>query len=327
MRLARLAGLASLCLLAACPARPPDELRVVYSAGLRIGCEAHEWSTSEKTTKVEGDERLEELIPLLEGIRRPEREDTFSDVTTWVDAVEDGRPVAGRRRFDELRRNKRELFDTQEEGELLGRTVVLTSGAPGGGVVTRLAEGDRGPDVDEIYLADHGLVLGIEHYLPGRAVEVGDTWQLELPASDDHPIYFASEATADDELEPWLRELARRGDFEASGSVEYERREKLRGVECAVLVLSYRRQALASEVDVPGQDILTPTKLWTWKEVEERLWFALEAGRPLRSEGTWKTETKGCSGIPGANGEVTQIELTQTRHGGFERSWRYREPR
>ena len=58
-----------------------------------------------------------------------------------------------------------------------------------------------------------------------------------------------------------------------------------------------------------------------WVKSEERLWFALEAGRPVRSAGT----RMGLRKIRTASADEDDLTMTATTalDGGFERSWSY----
>lgn len=333
MKLALLAGLASLTPLSAPPAPTADELRVVYPAGAVIGFEEREWSTSKAgkaSMTMDGEHAPRRLIDELKASIPTEREDKVVRFTTWLDEVEDGRPVGGRRRFDELSRKQVEGSEASEEdGALAGRTLLL-SAAEGDLVVARLAEGGKGKKLDEEHLANHRLAFELERYLPERAVSVGDTWELDEAAVREifgldrsGPSYFESASEEEEAMESALRDS-----FKVSGSVEYERREEVAGVACAVLLITLRAEVAEVEVDPKTMDLeegleATAT-LSGFMKGEERLWFAIEAGRPVRSEAEWKGEMTFDALM--SNDELgieVLISTTADMRGGFEHSWTF----
>jgi len=130
------------------------------------------------------------------------------------------------------------------------------------------------------------------------------------------PTYFESEASP--ELEQQARTLLDEAEIRAT--VEYERREEVDGAACAVLVISLHLELEGSEAlarEPEGMEVSI------WMETEERLWFALEAGRPLRSEGIRKSMRK----IVTKMSDGPEVEVTADLRGGFERSWSFVEAR
>jgi hypothetical protein len=335
LKLALVPALASLTLLSASPAHTADELRVIYPAGSAVEYEVRQWSTTKAgkaSMTMDGESAPPHLIDGLKASIPTEREDELVRFTTWLDAVEDGRPVGGRRRFGEL--SRKQVVggeESEEEGALVGRTLLLTA-ADGDEVVARLAQGEKGPKLDEVQLANHRLVLELERYLPGRAVAVGDTWDLDeaavreiLGIDRSGPAYFESESSEEeDAMESVMRERCK-----VSGTVEYERREKVEGVVCAVLLISLRTEVGEVEVDPSTMDLeeegleITAT-MSAFMEGEERLWFAIEAGRPLRSKAEWKGEMTFDALMSNDElGVEVEISTTADMRGGFEHRWTF----
>jgi hypothetical protein len=331
MKPAFLAGLASLSFLTAPLARTSDELRVVYRAGTEVIFETHEWRTFEVkdvTTETNGQEEPEE------DSQPSEREDRVIRFTTWLDEVADGRPVGARRRFEELTRTwAAGEMEEEEEGELSGRTLLLSGSADGDEVAARLPEDDEGPEVDDAYLLNHRMAVELERCFPGRAVDVGDEWKLDeedvraiLGVDRNEPRYFESETHEEGEINLALRE-----GFEVSGSVEYERREEVEGVACAVLLIKLRGEVSGADFDPPadGQEGTESFgKVSMSMESERRLTFALEAGRPVTGRGEWKGEmTVAFLKSNEDAGVASEKNMVMDVGGGFEQSWRYSEER
>lgn len=94
--------------------------------------------------------------------------------------VEDGAPEKVRRQFVEVGGNRKFVMgDNEMESEVESPFdgLVLELVSKDGDVEAKVVEGSR-PDAPEA-LEGHRLALGLDALLPGRALEVGDEWELD----------------------------------------------------------------------------------------------------------------------------------------------------
>jgi hypothetical protein len=275
--------------------REGDELRANYREGRVFKLQSDDWLTmevDEVAGTLNGGEMPPEMLEEFTASMKDERTDERVVTTTWIDSVEDGRPVRARRRFDEAAKTKLEGDEeTVSEGVLVGRTLRLDASddeeAPG----AEFVDDDDGPAVDDVYLENHQLTPESDLYLPDKPVEVGDRWELDDAIvlkllRRKGPVLF--EPDAEDDEDEFDRVLAAAA--EVAGTIEYVAKERVEGVECAVLVLTI--EVRADDVDLDPETmgleaeegLETSVRMSLTMEGTERLWFAIDDGFALRRE-------------------------------------------
>jgi hypothetical protein len=162
-------------------------------------------------------------------------------------------------------------------------------------------------------------------YLPAEPVDVGDTWTLDdatvrklLGIDRDDPVLF--EEDAEEEDDDFLRALADAA--KVSGTVEYADQEDVEGVSCAVLVATLEVEA-DGEVDPadigmePEEGMETTVRMTLSMKAEERLWFAIEGGHAVRSDGEVEGELALSIVMTAAEtGPEIEIDVTVDMSGG-----------
>ena len=333
----KLAPLVWIPLLALSSPREEDELRVVYSTDEAVAFEHREWFSMEPgdvSMRINGEDVPPEQLEKMGVPMTSQREEDRVRFTTWFEALEDDRPVRARRRFDALTRTKVEDgVESEEEGALSGLTLVLSRSTDDDAVEVRTADGEDVEGIDGAFLENHRLRLELERYLPDRPVAVGSAWSLDdavlraiLEIDEEGPRYFESDDESDD---PIVEAMDRAARF--AGEVLYDRREDVDGVACAVLVISLSVETDGVEVDpaafgMDEEGIEASAKLAIEMEVKARLWFAIEAGRPIKT----KSEMEGSMRISMAmsNAQIgldMEFELGADMKGGSESEWSYGE--
>lgn len=331
---------AALLLLVSDPSTDPEELRVSYRTDQVVTFEQSDWASltpSGFSVSINGEELPEESLEEMDSGLEAERTDDRVRMTTWLETVEDGRPIRGLRRFDALTRTKVEGEEkTEQEGVIVGRTLLLSGSVDSDEVEAQPAPDDAEPSIEDLYLAGHELAYEGERYFPARPVDVGDTWELEdeavreiLGLDSDAPTYF--EPDEDEEVDDPFEE-AMNSAAELSGDVVYERREEVEGVECAVLVITLHVKVDGVDVDPAQLDIEeeegvdVSAKITIEISGEERLWFAIEEGRPMRSEAEYEGSTRLVMTMSNAEaGMEMDMELAMDLEGAFEGTWSYED--
>jgi hypothetical protein len=292
----KLAHLVWLPLLAAGPSTEADDLRVVYRTGEAVVCEERDWAAMELSgvsARANGRTVPEQALKDMGVSIPPASHEDRVRTTTWLEELEDGRPLRALRRFDALERTGVEGGEeSAQQGVIAGRTLLITGSADDSGTEARPAEGDTGPEIEAAYLERHRLTYQVERYLPPRPVEVGATWRLgdaavrEVLGLDGGggPTYFAFNP----ENSALAEALGRSG--KVSGKVTYARREEVDGEICAVLRIELTLKAEWVEVDpadfrIDPEGFDTSARLSCDVSGEELVWLALEDGRPVRHEG------------------------------------------
>jgi hypothetical protein len=322
---------ALLALLVLNAPREGDELRASYREGRVFKLQSDDWMTmevEEVAGTVNGGEMPPEMLEEFSASMKDERTDERLVTTTWIDSVEDGRPVRARRRFDEAAKTKVEGDEeTVSAGVLVGRTLRLDAKDEDGTAEAELVD-DDGPAVDDVYLENHQLTPDSDLYLPDRPVEVGDRWELDDAAvlkllRRKGPVLFEPDAEGEDE--EFDRVLAAAA--EVVGTVEYVAQERVEGVECAVLLLEI--EVLADDVDLDPEamgleaeeGLESSARMSLAMQGTERLWFAIDDGFALRSEAEMEGTIELAMVMDFTQlGMKIEFEVTMKMTGGFTSS-------
>ena len=111
-----------------------------------------------------------------------------------------------------------------------------------------------------------------------------------------------------------------------SGDALYERREEVDGEACAVLLISLRATIEGAEVEPAalgmqgGSDTSALVSLEA--SCEDRVWFALEQGRPVRFEAQLPASKRASVKTERAAREVVR-DFAMTLSGGYLGTWSY----
>lgn len=224
----------SAAVLAAFLATPAAELAPSYSKGatIRMESESTEELVFDDVRVIVNGSEME--IP-EEQKQIPEDQRTERKVV-WVDrvvAVDGGRRTSVERAFETLDETSTGMKEEEKEGVLVGRTLKLRIDDDGELAVE--VEGED--DVDDEYLERHRIEHLSDLYLPGKAVEIGDTWEL----SDEATALLAAGVPRLFELEDEEAEFAalNRDNSTIEAEVTYARDEERDGRKCAVLEVTY----------------------------------------------------------------------------------------
>ena len=308
------------------PAR--DELRTVYEADTVIRYEGRDWTQlapGESGLTINGEE-----LPADEGfdLSPPAQEwEERLSTATYIDEVEDGRPVLARREFDEIGKSESDPEGERElEGVLQGRTIVLR--AEEDGEVEAELEDDE-DEVDESFLRRHQIIYSVDHLLPDAEMEEGDSWSLDDDAAraflgfGDYaePRFFAEEDEEEDPFQKAVEESA-----EVSVEVTYLETVERDGVRCALLEAEIEVEVDEAELDPDdlGEPIFegmeNEAHLSLRMEGSELIWLALEAGHPLAHEGEMEGELAVVM-VMSADGMEMVMTITTEVSGGYEGTW------
>jgi hypothetical protein len=189
----------------------------------------------------------------------------------WTDRVlehKDGTPTKVQRVFGELKQGMTMAFGDNEntserEGELVGVTLELTRGEDGK-VEAKALEGDASGDA----LLGHSLTLLADVFLPEKAVEAGDSWDLEsdaikraLAVDLNRAIFPPQESSGGEGGGGERRGRGMRGsastslmanaDFEGKATLSKDVEEH-DGVECRVIKLEFEAEGTLEEPSFGG---------------------------------------------------------------------------
>lgn len=203
-------------------------------------------------------------------------------------AAADGKRTRVRRSFTTLEESSTGEDAEDKQGPLQGLALILA--LDDDGELTVEPAGDD--EVDSEYLERHRIEYTVEAYLPTKAVEVGDTWELDEDAVAmlvaRGPRLFEMK---DEEAE--FTEMMEEATI-LEGTVTYVRDEERDGRKCAVLEVEFEfTNALdgfdskllgfdGSEMGFGDAEVLTDYEMDA--EGTTQVWIALDSGHPVAEE-------------------------------------------
>jgi hypothetical protein len=265
-------------------------------------------------------------------------------VFTIIDEVladDEGRPTEVRREFETVERETLRVMGEEElvdeaSGPLDGVTVLLTSEDDG----EVEAEVENGSVDDDELLAGQHLELACDAFLPEGELEVDDSWDLESDAIlralglDLEAVWFPVSQDGDADG-GWRRGRGSRGrssfgllveaDWEGTATLA-SLEEEYEGLSCVLIELELEASGDQEEMERWGGrrgrggaagfvgSVSAPLESTYEIELEGRLLFSLEQGRPLllEIEGDVSTER-----TMERNSERGDFSMSSTQEGSF----------